>query len=299
MSRIFYDGLNQMVKIRRLCNYADAREPKFQRVIAKYKIFGTEYFKSTVYSTASGSLCVQNTAPTHEQNDQNDILLLKTKLNGNRKKFGAEYNVHRGISKGKQHVFKPGTCKFVERVQLSSFCSNFMDHVKNFDYVTSTLERRRASIKERFLATKIVMLRFMQNNRYIAVLDEESIFFNDSYCIVYQHQHQHTPAREFDETFALGLLNSNVIQFLLYNEQRSQKFASDIQVADINGLPLPEFNLEFVTKVKETVRKLIDGRKRRDDIDESVAELNKLVYSLYNLTDEEVKLVESVIPHNF
>jgi hypothetical protein len=131
----------------------------------------------------------------------------------------------------------------------------------------------------------------MYKKRFVAMLDDDQLFFTNSYCIVNTRK----SSKDFDDTMAVALLNSNVVQFLLHRAAFSTRSAASIEVGDINNLPLPD-NLERGEEVSANVARLIESRTNSGN-DESVFfdELNRNVYSMYNLTEEDVQLIESVV----
>lgn len=53
------------------------------------------------------------------------------------------------------------------------------------------------------------------------------------------------------------------------------------------------FNTEKVAKVEKLTFEIIDNIKSINPIDELISEIDQLVYELYDLTEEEIKIIEN------
>lgn len=95
-----------------------------------------------------------------------------------------------------------------------------------------------------------------------------------------------------DLHFYLGILNSKVLYWYFKNiNNEFDLLFPKIKVKEFNSLPLPRVtNKAIANKVKEILKqkesnKKIDSNKLEDDVD-------NLIYKMYDLTEEEIKIVE-------
>ena len=100
------------------------------------------------------------------------------------------------------------------------------------------------------------------------------------------------------EHYLLGILNSNTVWYFLksicvirnggYIEVKPQYFEQ---------IPIPEIPIEAKEVLTKNVNKIITLRKSNPSVDISVleAEIDQLVYDLYGLTEEEIKIVEGAL----
>jgi len=98
--------------------------------------------------------------------------------------------------------------------------------------------------------------------------------------------------------FLLGVLNSKLIEFYFENEGRLiGQSAIQYSKQYIEKIPIPlitDDNIVTVSKIEKLVNLILE-KKEKDkqvDISKETDEIDKLVYQLYDLTDEEIKIVE-------
>lgn len=95
--------------------------------------------------------------------------------------------------------------------------------------------------------------------------------------------------------FILGLLNSKVLhQYFKYIGVMTAGGAYTLKAATIEAMPIPDSNMEQQQPIIDLVNIILETKKRNQKADTSVEEhqIDKLVYALYGLTDEEIKIVE-------
>jgi adenine-specific DNA-methyltransferase len=102
------------------------------------------------------------------------------------------------------------------------------------------------------------------------------------------------PKSEIDILFYLGILNSKLLfwYFQNINNEFDQLFPK-IKVKEFNSLPVP--SIEYASEEISSIVSNILGLKARDkkyDISQLENQIDQLVYQLYELTEEEIKIVE-------
>ena len=91
----------------------------------------------------------------------------------------------------------------------------------------------------------------------------------------------------------LGILNSKLGIFYISNKAKKRGIGFDISVAVVNNFPV---NKEILsnTRIPEIVDKIILAKKQSQDTSKLEAEIDTIVYKLYKLLPEEIKLLENV-----
>ena len=101
-------------------------------------------------------------------------------------------------------------------------------------------------------------------------------------------------AKKYDYKFLLGVLNSDFTNWYFRN------FLSDglnFYPNDAKELPIPDVSSEQQPPIIELVDQILDAKRADTDADTSNLEneIDKLVYALYNLTKEEIAIVEESV----
>ena len=98
-------------------------------------------------------------------------------------------------------------------------------------------------------------------------------------------------SRRFSVKFLIGVMNSSCARdFLLANRRSNLNLYPD----DWKKLPIPDVSPEQQAPIVALVDKILDA-KRADleaDVSNLEKEIDKLVYDLYGLTDDEIAIVE-------
>ena len=98
-------------------------------------------------------------------------------------------------------------------------------------------------------------------------------------------------AQNFDYKFLLGILNSRLLNwyFLSFLSEKLHCYPDDAK-----NLPIPVTSAEGQSKIEKLVAKVLAVKAQDSNADTSKleAEIDQLVYQLYDLTAEEIKIVE-------
>ena len=89
----------------------------------------------------------------------------------------------------------------------------------------------------------------------------------------------------------LGILNSKLITFF-YQEisQEGGRILAQVKPSRIKAIPIPPIN--DALSISTHVQNIINLKKEGKPSGHEEAKVDKLVYELYELTDEEIKIVE-------
>ncbi len=144
--------------------------------------------------------------------------------------------------------------------------------------------------EELFKGKKIVLRQ--TSDKIIATLDEEDIFTLNSTLII-------RLINEDDYEFVLGILNSNIGAFIYKNvSQEEGRAFAEVKPQNVRKLLIPNED-----EVKETISNLVREcltRKREDsnsDISSQLRSINETLNHYYDLSDEEIALIEKEIDY--
>ncbi len=98
-----------------------------------------------------------------------------------------------------------------------------------------------------------------------------------------------------DDKYLLGVLNSNVIYFLfkkLLPELRGGFYEPNYAI--LKDFPIPEPNTETASLIKEKVGSILTQKRANPQADTSAieADIDNLVYKLYELSEEEISIIQ-------
>jgi len=157
-----------------------------------------------------------------------------------------------------------------------------------------------------FEGRRLLMRRLVnRQQRLMASVAEDTFITNKNlYSILVRKEAE---LGEFGESFMLGVLNSRLIS-RLYLSQVQQATKDDfpqVTITDVLALPCPVPSKGLLTKVAEHAEKLLllvtklrvstsDSEKAtlQNVITTTDQKIDALVYKLYGLTDEEIRIVE-------
>jgi hypothetical protein len=131
-----------------------------------------------------------------------------------------------------------------------------------------------------FEKPKIISARFMISPLF--AWDDEGYYANDACYIL-----------PTEDLYLVGLLNSNLMWFVLSRLVTSvQADYSQIHISYLNRLPIAQATPPQRAAIEALVRKLLGAKGQGPQVAKWEQELNALVYKLYGLTKEEIKIVE-------
>ncbi|MAO66084.1 MAG: restriction endonuclease [Balneola sp.] len=137
---------------------------------------------------------------------------------------------------------------------------------------------------EKILARKIV------SDRLIATYIPEKSYCNTLLFII------KLESEEFTYKSLLGILNSKLIGW--YYRKKFQINPEDtfpqILIRDINQFPIPEATTEYNNQIESCINQILTAKNENPESDTSKleAEIDRLVYELYGLSEEEIGIVE-------
>lgn len=127
-------------------------------------------------------------------------------------------------------------------------------------------------------------------SRIIAAYDE-----NKWYCLKSGIIVQLPQETQLKYLYLLGILNSSLMDFLykdLVHEEN--RIFPEVKPIQLFKLPIKVADKKMQSNIEKLVDKILAAKKKNPDSDTNAleAEIDKLVYQLYGLTEEEIKIVE-------
>jgi len=144
--------------------------------------------------------------------------------------------------------------------------------------------------------------------------DEINASFDNQKFITIQSVYTIIPTGEYNHKFILGILNSKMIDFVYKKLFKSKELFPRILLESLKELPIPAINFQNKTekathdKIVSLVEQMLQATKEvnstKTDKDKTYSErkcssldtaINTEVYKLYDLSEEEIKIVEGEI----
>ena len=162
-------------------------------------------------------------------------------------------------------------------------------------------ELRACDYYEAFVRPKIIVPCIVQKASYI--LDDTGFYSNDKTSII-----------ALDDAYLLGLLNSKTLDFIMHSIS-STKQGNYFEYKPMYLQQLPIYQIALMNKVEKTkherivdlVNQILSFNRKlqlaktpheketlQRQIDATDKQIDQLVYQLYGLTDEEIKIVEGI-----
>ena len=97
--------------------------------------------------------------------------------------------------------------------------------------------------------------------------------------------------------FILGIMNSKLINYVYTNKFKSTKTVfSEIQARSVKELPIPKVNSKLESQITDKVKHLLElNQENFTDKAEYQNKIDHLVYEVFDLTKEEIEIVESSV----
>lgn len=207
--------------------------------------------------------------------------------------FGEISEIHRGLEIGKNKLLNDGIIGCITGSNLGRYST------KSICYISKNIYNSFSKGKDAFSSPKIMIRE--TGNKFFASMDYSNILTTRS---IYNAK---IINKEFPPEFILGIINSTLFQFYFrqFIAPETNIFPK-IRIVQLNELPIPKETenktIEVVIKNVKQLLKLneeIPNVKLQSKIEQLQAhinhcedKINEIVYRLYGLTEEEIKIVE-------
>ena len=166
---------------------------------------------------------------------------------------------------------------------LESFGDRFKNRGAQGQHWTNL---RACSFYDDFKKEKIVWIELSDLGRF-ALCNEEIYLLNSAYFLL--------PPSDINAKFLLGILNSTTIRFYLNLVAETSGMGTSRWINNyVKEFPIPIVAYEQQTEITAHVDQILAAKRADSDADTSDLEneIDKLVYELYNLTEDEIAIVE-------
>ncbi|MBU0578222.1 Eco57I restriction-modification methylase domain-containing protein [Patescibacteria group bacterium] len=155
-------------------------------------------------------------------------------------------------------------------------------------YISYTTQLHRAREERLYLANKKILIPRRATTIYGTIDDMQFYVLNTAYICLNKNE------KDYYIEYLLALLNSSYINFI-YNQLF---FGWQITIPALEILPVKKINKANQEDFKVIVEKIILAKKQNIKVDISTFEkqIDQMVYKLYELTPEEIQIVEKSLP---
>ncbi len=149
----------------------------------------------------------------------------------------------------------------------------------------------------------------LRNCAYLEDFEKEKIVYPcimaKEPCFVYEEKGFYAPAPaniitgdKIEIKYITALLNSKCIYFAMRNFYMGGGIKGELKTNNLEKIPIPKItqkNQELARKITDCVKKILQTKEKDPNANtqELEKEIDALVYQLYNLTDEEIKIIEN------
>ena len=139
---------------------------------------------------------------------------------------------------------------------------------------------------------------FFQGEKIISLrkcVGQPCFSYSDFDCYVTQTFFSIKTSR-WNMKFLTGVLNSKLVAFWLRHKGKMQGNNYQVDKEPLQGIPLPLVGLSLQQPIIDLVDKILIAKRQDPQADTSKLEqeIDKTVYALYGLTEDEIKIVEGV-----
>ena len=138
--------------------------------------------------------------------------------------------------------------------------------------------------KELFLTpAKIITQRVNSSGQLLATFDNEQYF-----CLDTTNVSSKIIDKNCDLKFIVGVMNSKLINWWFNDEFKNPTISG----YELHQIPIKRNN-EAEEEISKLVSAVLENNKTGKSADHLINQIDKLVYALYELTEEEIKIIES------
>lgn len=143
--------------------------------------------------------------------------------------------------------------------------------------------------KDIFESAEKLMFRRVSSS-LIFTYDNEQFYALNTLVIVNKKDLDKGP----DLKFILGLMNSKLMNYVYSNKFKSTKTVfSEIQARSIKELPIPKISESQELEIVELSKRIIELKQVDSATIELEKEIDQMVYQLYDLTEDEIDIIEN------
>ncbi len=191
-------------------------------------------------------------------------------------------DIMRGFEIGRNMVSSDGPIKFLTGSDVIKYTYYKLSYISQS--VLSAFSKEK-----RFFTKERILLRETGSSLTAVYLGDETIYSNRSlYSILITKPKLKTK-------YVLALLNSSLLQWYYATMFKGDtELFPKIRIAQAKQLPIFKASMEQQQPIIELVDRILEKKRSNPNADTSASEreIDRLVYKLYNLTDEETRVIE-------
>ena len=191
-------------------------------------------------------------------------------------------DIMRGFEIGRNMVSSDGPIKFLTGSDVIKYTYYKLSYISQS--VLSAFSKEK-----RFFTKERILLRETGSSLTAVYLGDETIYSNRSlYSILITKP-------ELKTKYVLALLNSSLLQWYYATMFKGDtELFPKIRIAQAKQLPIFKASMEQQQPIIELVDRILEKKRSNPNADTSASEreIDRLVYKLYNLTDEEIAVIE-------
>ncbi len=164
---------------------------------------------------------------------------------------------------------------------------NLKNHLDKFQSVITSSNKpyglHRARVEDFFIGEKIIVTRKCSDKPIFTYTNFDTYVSATFYVI---------KTNRINQKVLIGILNSRLIEFWLFHKGKMQGTNYQLDKEPLLELPIITPNDELQTKIEQVVDAILSAKEHNQDTTALEAEIDQLVYQLYELTEEEIKIIE-------
>ena len=140
---------------------------------------------------------------------------------------------------------------------------------------------RNCAYLEDFEKSKIIFNKASRVNAFY--LDDKGKYYGDVTIYILSAEKLH---------YLLAILNSKMFYFAYNKFYAGGGIEGELTIFTLENFPIPEVDKKTEKEIINLVEKVIEGKEKGIDTRELEGEIDKIVYELYNLNENEIKIIE-------
>jgi len=223
----------------------------------------------------------KNASLTWEEAFQTDPILRKITVKSLKLKEISE--IQRGIEIGKDKTLNEGTIPIVTGEDMGRYSYSIIKYISQETY-------RKYKKKEKYFSGDRLLIRETGSSLTLTFLSDFLISNRSLYSIIID-------SSLANPKYVLGILNSRLLQYYYSSKFKTETdIFPKIRIVQVKELPIKIIDMENYSDIITIVDNILTIKKKNPKNDTSAleSEIDRLVYELYGLSEEEIAIIEGV-----
>jgi len=179
---------------------------------------------------------------------------------------------------------------YIKSSDIQRYSISFSNNYLKYNWKTFLDENDTFRFSQELMEKLPKIIYRQTSNKIVATIDFKKNFNDKTVHIIVNNEENN-----FDLKVVLGLLNSKMINYFFqsFKEEEGRAFAQ-VKTVDIKNLPFVIPNETIQIELSELVNQILTKKSKDNSADTTNLEndIDQLVYQLYELTEDEIKIVE-------